>query len=93
MYINTTIMTATISYFPSWTHLRCPKSVTLNPCIRVQKASLLAGYAMGTWYYAGHSGAPGTRPFLSTMSLVIGNNLHSASMAFSEFHWADTSSC
>ena len=64
-------MTAIIRYFPSWAHLRHPKSVTLNPCNRVQKASLLAGNAMGKWYYAGASGAPGTRPFLSTISLII----------------------
>ena len=30
---------------------------------------------------------------VSPMSLIIGNSLHSASMTFPEFQWADSSSC
>ena len=30
---------------------------------------------------------------VSPSSLIIGNSLHSASMTFPEFHWADSSRC
>ena len=37
-------------------------------------------------------GAPGHKAFLSNVSLIIGNSLHSPSVTFPEFQWADPSS-
>ena len=38
-------------------------------------------------------GAPGHKAFVSPISLIIGNSLHSASMTFPEFQWADSRRC
>ena len=43
------------------------------------------------WYCAGPLGPPGHKGFLCPP--IIGNSLHSASMTFPDFQWADSSSC
>lgn len=44
-------------------------------------------------YHAGLYGAPGHKVFVSPISLILGNNIHSASMAFPEPQGSDSSSC
>ena len=41
----------------------------------------------------GSVGLLATETFCVPMSLIMGNSLHSSSMTFPEFHWADSSGC
>ena len=43
--------------------------------------------------HTGPCRAPGHKAFVSHISLMIGNSLHSASRTFPEFQWADSNSC
>ena len=45
------------------------------------------------WIPSRPYGDPGHKAFVAPISLIIGNSLLSASMAFSWFQWADSSSC
>ena len=57
--------------------------------LKVEKYQRNVGY----WSHAGPCGAPGHKAFMSPILFIIGNSLYSASGNFSEFQWADSSSC
>ena len=79
-------------------HVRCPDSEMHQGMGKGRAAqNRMTGRANRSWanrrYQAGPPGLLSTRLSVSPVSLIRGNCLHSASMTFPEFHWANSGSC
>ena len=91
--VSLSLPTQSASSLPFLTFSRSLKFTnTLSPGRDADDDSDSAQFVQGTLVVA-PCGAPGHKAFVSPIYLIIGNSLHSASMTFPEFQWADSSHC